>query len=75
MQEEKRQRLASLARTVRSEAEKDLTFKPRGMNKLSLQLTSGYGDCLEEMKRREEARAAKQQEYKSKLANETRRQV
>ncbi|KAL1495300.1 hypothetical protein AB1Y20_017159 [Prymnesium parvum] len=75
---EQRERKAALAELVREEAAREYTFKPHvavTKNKLSEQLTAGYGNVLDEMSKRDEARERRQQELKSKLEEDARKNL
>lgn len=72
MQEEHRQKMAVLADTIRGEAAKEYTFKPTAKNTVSSKLTAGYGDCLTEMKAREQSRDARKAALQMKLEHEAR---
>lgn len=68
-----RERMQALAEVVRSETERDLTFRPQITSKKSQALVAGYGNFLDEMKARDELHERHLRELRASRAEEERR--
>jgi hypothetical protein len=68
-----RERMQALAEVVRSETERDLTFRPQTTCKKSKALVAGYGNFLDEMKARDELHERRLRELRASRAEEERR--
>ena len=71
---ERAQRREVLARTVRQETERDLTFQPTVTNKKSRAMMNNYGPFLDEMKLRDTSKAERMQQLRDLRQKEERRE-
>jgi hypothetical protein len=68
-----RERMQALVEVVRSETERDLTFRPQTSSKKSQALVAGYGNFLDEMKARDALHERHLRELRASRAEEERR--